>query len=124
MGASSPTQPDVEALIEAIPPESMEPGEIYAYEDVANAINIKPDSVRFRTITNAWRNQLRTALNIDMVAERSVGFRVLHDHERVTAGMKNAKGARRGLARAAVRIDRADRSALDERTRAQADHAI
>lgn len=119
-----PTAPDVTLLLEAIPPDSMEPGSVYTHADLASVFTVSPKSNRYRSVVAAWRNKILQDHNIDITAEIGVGYRVLKDDERITHGVRDAKGARKKLTRAAHRIDRADRSLLTDAQRKQADHAV
>lgn len=51
-----PTKPDVDALLKAWPEPDV--GDLFDYETVAKIIGCDLGSVRFRTVTDAWRRRL------------------------------------------------------------------
>lgn len=52
-----PTKPDVDLLLQTWPKPSI--GDRFEYETVAKLLGVPATSVRFRTVTNNWRNRMR-----------------------------------------------------------------
>jgi hypothetical protein len=91
-----PTAVDVRKLLQAFgePTEGTE----VTHDDIERVISHRRDSHRYRTVTNAWRQQLRRDHNIEMGAVPGVGFRCLNAEERVSAGINGIQsGARKQL---------------------------
>lgn len=121
-----PTEPDVKKLLEAWPLEQLnrDRGKVITHKEIARVIEEAVRSNRYRTVVTAWRKHLETNADVSLriVAERSVGYRVLHEHERTDHGLRDAKTATRGLKRAAVRVNMVDVTKLDDAQTKRHDH--
>lgn len=116
-----PIKPHVDKLMEGITPRIED---VYDHNDIAHISGIDYPSHRYRALINAWRKRLRRELNIDIASVPNVGYRVLNDNERVSAGVKDFAASVRDMGRSVDRMQRADTSKLDEMHRKQQDHAI
>mgnify|MGYP001809836688 CR=1 FL=1 len=115
-----PTDMDVRALQSAFPAPA--PGDLISHKDIAAATGVAIASSRYRTVTYAWRGQLKRDHGLILRPVRGVGFRVLTSTEMVEAGIdKFTAGARaqqRGIALATL----ARRDQLDDTASRKLDH--
>lgn len=105
-----PTGPDV-ARIEAVVEPT--PGSIISHHTIEEAIDEKHGTSRYRTVTEAWRTKALRDYNIEIEAERGVGFRVLTEPERVGVMRKRVGGGCRKIGKAVNRGSRIDTRQLE-----------
>ena len=116
-----PTTPDVKRLREAF---KLETGLVIKHEDIEIIIECEWKTVRYRTITDAWRRDLFNQDNIVLDAVHGVGFKVLSGPERVH---KEYEGFKRGIRKQARSLRRASvikDDTLSEFERKKRDHLL
>jgi hypothetical protein len=87
-----PTGPDIARLLETWP--TLSAGDEITHARVEEIIGETRASARYRTVLMAFRARLLKERNIDTVAVRGVGLRVLSEAGRV---LESANGGRRGV---------------------------
>lgn len=98
-----PTGPDVRKLEDAFGKPLA--GAEVSHEQIEEVLGVKRTTSRYKTVTLAWRKQLRTQHNIDLEAVPGTGFRSLTDAERVGAGVKGARAGVKKVVRSVKRSD-------------------
>lgn len=113
-----PTEPDVITLSSrfGVPSENAP----ISYDDVAAVLGVPVGSSRFRTVTTAWRKQLRATHGIIMSA-RNGEFAVRTPSSRVMLGKSKTKSGVRCFSDALDVIVNTDRARLSERECADSD---
>ena len=110
-----PTKPDVDRIIDAYPVEAMETGKIIPYEEIKNLLGDVTKS-RFRTVTNAWRQQMfRThGVIIDPSRKLAQAFEVLSEYGKTQKSQKETNGGTRKHIKAAIIISSVDTGKLTQ----------
>jgi hypothetical protein len=94
------------------------------HREIASLISEKYSSDRYWTVVSAWRKRLFEECRIDMTAVPGFGFRVLHENERVTEGVRGFGKSMRALRKSGQRIEASDPAKLDDAHRRQRDHGV
>lgn len=115
-----PTEPDVIALTQAfgVPQE----GVPISYADVAKVIHVTVVESRFKTVTSAWRKQLRINHDVILIA-RDGQFTVRAPSERVQLMRSKTRSGFRCFGEVLDINGGTDRARLSEHERAVADKA-
>ena len=113
-----PTEPDVIRLVNAFGvPSETDP---IRYEEAARVIGSPVRSNRFRTVTTAWRKQVKAAHGV-LVMARDGAFRARKPGERISFGKSKTRSSVRAAGVALDAVMGADRSRLTDVERADAD---
>lgn len=102
-----PTQPDVNRLNEAF---ALKVGDEIRHEQIEAVLGVSRNSNRYRTVTNAWRNN-RRMYGLELGSVTGVGFRVLDPAERIDRGYADVRSGVRKQLRA---IDRTSAVITDD----------
>ena len=84
-GTGQSTQPEIEALLKAFPPEQIAVGWEITDEEIASALSIAATGTRFVTVCNAWKKTLVRDHRIQLKRRKNTGYyrptsaEVLHD---------------------------------------------
>lgn len=108
-GKGIPTQPDVEALKKRWPAEQMKPGDIITFDDVATVIGVDKDANRWKSVTTAWRNQLKP-LYLHCPGDKT--FLVLNDSGVFRKGHKEFRSCGRMGRKSAITISHVNQKNL------------
>jgi len=95
-----PTGPDVEAIIAAVPVESLTEGATVDYVVIAEIIGAAPASSRFSTVTDAWRRKMSREHNIVFGTVAGNAFIVLNNSGRINLASDRVKSGVRRVCRA------------------------
>ena len=117
-----PTAPDIKRLHDqfGVPKD----GQLITYESTAECIGSAVMSLRWRTVTTAWRKQVYREHNVFMRAEPKQGFVAATSGERVHIAGSGLKGAMRKVLRVGDIALRTEKKDLDEDEVRACDHVI
>ena len=79
-----PTEIDIRKIRQTYPDSSLNVGDQILYQDIEQLIQCKRDSYRFRTVTYRWRRLVENATNKIIGTNRSIGFVVLSEEEKLS----------------------------------------
>jgi len=79
-----PTEPDVKKLVEHFPIESLTPGTVIPYKEVAEVIGVDASTSRFKTVTTSWRKRIESEYNCVIKPPKMANetFIVLYENEK------------------------------------------
>jgi len=97
--AGIPTAPDIKRLCDHWPPSQMSEGNRMEYADVESVIQCKRKSLRYVTITAAWRRQIERETGIIIGTVKGEAFLVLNDSEKLEMSGGKIKSAVRHVRR-------------------------
>lgn len=119
-----PTEPDVRKLMEAFP--DLHDGDKVSYKQAARLIGIDNyrTSMRFRTVTTAWRNRMFKQHNLLLVADPNEGWHVAEPYERVQYSGSKFRSGMRFTRRAGNLAARTDVTELDPEQQRARDHIV
>lgn len=106
-----PTGGDVRKLVQRL--GVPRPGDEFTHEQVEQVCGFARKTSRYRSVTQAWRDQLRRDHNVDLDSLPGVGFRALLPEERIAAG---TKGVTFGIRKQLRGIKRADAVITDDQS--------
>lgn len=110
-----PVEPQVRKLIERF---RVSRGEVYRHADIESAIKERPDSLRYRTVTNAWRKAVLRDSGILMAAVPNVGFEALSAERQLKAAIGKMKSGGRSTRRGLNIADQTPEGELSDDLRA------
>ncbi len=116
-----PTGTDVRLLTDrfGVPPEGAE----IDYSEIADLIGCAPGSVRFRTVTDAWRRKLEREHN-SVLLPVGAAFKCADPHERVSHSGSRFRAGLRIALKAGSRAQATDRKRLSPEDQRAADHIV
>ena len=108
----SPTKMDVDLLIQKF--YITKPGEVIKYDDISDAICVRKESTRWKSVMMAWRKELEEKYNVILRPIHGIGFMVCSESERVNvASEKYIKGVK-SIIRSSEIASKTDRSELND----------
>lgn len=114
-----PTEPDVKRLLERYGVPLV--GQFFPYREVAEVIKSAEGSVRFRTVTMAWRKLIEREHRLLLRAITGRGFEVADARAKLMESGTKFKGGLRKVKRAAAVSSLIDRAELTSDEARQAD---
>lgn len=117
-----PTAPVVEKLRKAIGVPVV--GDVIPYTKLEGIIEAGHRTLRFRTVSNAWRSFLFRECNVFLEAVPGVGFRALDPHGRIRKSSKFAEAGLRKIMRGGVLAAKTETGTLTREELQTRDHLI
>lgn len=111
-----PTDPDVHALRARWPESSLSVGMVIPFEDIEAVLRLHRNAHRFKTVTGRWRKLVESGTGTIVIgSERSVGFRVLSNEQKLDLGNQKFVSAVKSSRRAFEITGRVDiKTATDD----------
>lgn len=117
-----PTEMEVNRLREVFPADSLKPGDVLDYSEVAKVIDCEYRSHRFTTVTSRWRKILENECGVIVGTEPGLGFKVLDEPQKVDLSGSKLRSAVRAARRSYVVLTKVDRKQLSEEKLSRFDH--
>lgn len=109
-----PTDLDIKRLRDKFPETEMKEGSIFNYNDIENILNCRRDSNRYKTVTSRWRRMLLSDYGIIVGCEKSIGFKVLNDSEKLDLSGSKIRYAERSMKRSVIVSSKVNRGKLTD----------
>jgi len=117
-----PTSIEINRLREVYKKEDLVPGVVIPYEDVEDIIGCLKNTYRYKTITQRWRHLIEMEYGVLIGVERCIGFKILHDNEKVDASSAKFRSAINATYRSLKIASIVNVRELTEEKRTQFDH--
>ncbi len=78
-----PYAPDIQLLMDALPPEQMKAGSLIPHTQLLKILNMDSRNHRYDSLLNSWRGQLQKNHGVVVVWQPRLGMRVLTDYGKV-----------------------------------------
>ena len=108
-----PVEPQVRKLLDAV---SVKRGDLFKHTDLAKIIGEDEDSLRYRTVTTAWRHRILRDTGILLAAVPRVGYEALQAERQIKAGVGKMRSGVRGLRRGLIFVEAAPVAELPEKS--------
>lgn len=117
-----PTAPDVKNLRTFF--GVLKVGDILSYSDISETIKCAKGSFRWVSVVMAWRKELYRELNIVLIPESGIQYKVADSSERVHLSSAKYKGSLRGIVRAGDVASKTSNDGLSPEELRAKDHVV
>jgi hypothetical protein len=116
----TPLGPEVSILSATFKPED---GVVVEHSEIERALELKRATVRYQTVIQGWKKQLKTRDRVYLQSVRGIGYKFLSAGEAVEAYVSEAGKGIKQIARSAMDIASVPRERLDSHQCGRADAA-
>ncbi len=117
-----PTEPDVRRIRERFPDDQLVVGQVIPYSEVATIIQAPYRSARFVCVTQRWRILVEKDRGLVIGVEKSEGFKVLDDHQKLDLSGDKLRTAVKQARRSFTLVGMVDRRNLSDEERSRMEH--